>query len=79
MRHTEERVAATVAEPGDGTKLVLDLGDGEWRTIWRDDLAAGFSDERWFDSFDGDPMSFYEHLKYAKAVYVLGGPLAVFA
>jgi hypothetical protein len=79
MKHTEEAVRAAIAEPADGTRLTLDLGEGEWRTIWRDDKLAGYSEDRWFDNFDGDPMSFYEHLKYAKAVYVLGDPAAVFA
>jgi hypothetical protein len=80
-QHSPETTALLV-EPDDGAKLVIDLGDGEWRTIWRDDHAArgrgGLEDERWFDDYRNDPMSLHEHVKYAVTVYALGPVLVNF-
>lgn len=71
----------TASEPPNGTKLILNMGDGEWRVIYRDDSSTGpeYEDERWLASGDDEPMDLYQHIKYADAVYALGEPLAVFA
>lgn len=86
MEHSEQITAViTDNEPADGSKLVVDKGDGDWAVIWRDDAEADrwydgdARGQHWFDDEDQDPMGLHQHIKYAKAVYVLGGPLAVFA
>lgn len=82
--HTEEEVAAALPEPEDGTVLVVDDGDGEWKVIWRDDRTAKHwydGDSRgqnWWADADEDPMGLYQHVQYAEAVHVLGQPVAVF-
>lgn len=81
MEHSRE-TTALLTEPNDGEKLVIDLGDGEWRTIWRDDAAAksrgALDGERWFDDYRNDPMSLHEHIKYAVTVHTLGPVVANF-
>jgi hypothetical protein len=80
MINSEETVARLLPEQPDGTRLVVQEGDGEYKVIWRDDTAAGMGtllDERWFGpGTDDDPMAFYEHVKYAVAVYSVG-PLLI--
>jgi len=83
MVNDEQTVTDKLPEPADGTTLAVFDGD-EWKVIWRDDAAA----DRWYDgdargqnwlaSDDEDPMGFYQHVKYAKKVYVIGEPVAVF-
>lgn len=85
MPHSEAVTAALTAnEPADGTKLIVQHG-GDWHVIWRDDTAAANADAHpddcWFSTGDGgtdDPVSLYQHLKYADAVYALGEKLASF-
>jgi hypothetical protein len=83
MVHDEQTVAERLPEPPDGARLVVDNGDGEYKVIWRDDEEAGTFDshaeDRWFSDPDEDPMGLYQHVKYARAVYAVGSPLAVFA
>ncbi|RKR92730.1 hypothetical protein BDK92_7208 [Micromonospora pisi] len=80
--HTEETVAEMLTEPEDGTRLVVQNGDTEFKVIWRDDAEAKNwspnKTDRWFDAEDSDPMELYQHVKYATAVYPLGEPLAVY-
>jgi len=82
MIHNEEVLAGILPEPPDGTRLVVDT-EGEPRVIWRDDAEAKNWDarptDRWFDDDDSDPMSFYQYIKYAAAIYAVGpGAMVVF-
>lgn len=76
MRHTEEFINQHLPEPPNGTRLVVDSGDNEYRVIWRDDAEAkrwdGHPLDRWFCDVSDDPMSLAAHLRYAEAVYELG-------
>lgn len=79
--HSRE-VTAVLAEPEDGTRLVV-VGERESKVIWRDDAAARASSvyvsgEHWFDDPDDDPMELHEHVKYADVVYQLGPVVANF-
>ncbi len=85
--HSEATTAVLTAnEPPNGTRLIVDNGDDEWKVIVRDDAEAKRwgngpdDDQHWFDSrdMDSDPMDLHQHLKYAGAVYALGAKLAVF-
>ncbi len=82
MYHREDTITQRVSEPPDGARLVVDLGDGEWKVIWRDDDLAdewgAHELDRWFNALDEDPMGLYQQLKYAVAVYELGGRLVRF-
>jgi hypothetical protein len=83
MVNDESRVAELLPEPSDGAVLAVDHGDGDWKVIWRDDAEAGRWDGphdsgRWFDDNNSDPMGLYQHVKYARAVYRLDTPVAVF-
>lgn len=75
--------ALTANEPPNGTKLVVEKG-GDWVVVLRDDDAArswdAYEGDRWFEGVDRntEPMSLYQHLKYADAVYALGEKLADF-
>ena len=87
MQHTEETITAALPEPPDGTRLVVEaFGDpgGELTVIWRDDLTArtvwgSVVGDRWFDDGNSDPMSLYQHVKHAAAVYPFGALLVRFA
>ncbi|MBM0237129.1 hypothetical protein JNW88_08185 [Micromonospora sp. ATA32] len=85
MRHTEQTVADTISEPPNGARLVVlnhPMSEHDYRVIWRDDAEAearaAQEGERWFDSDSDDPMSLYEHLKYAAQVFQLNSPIARF-
>ena len=85
MSHSVQTTAVLTAhEPANGTVLVLDRSQGDYRVIWRDDAAAdvwydGEADGQvWFNDPDEDPMVLHQHLKYADAVYALGEKLADF-
>lgn len=84
MQHAESVTAVlTSNEPANGSKLIVDKGDG-WAVIWRDDAEADHwydgdaRDQHWFGDPREDPMSLHEHVKYAVAVYALGEQLAAF-
>lgn len=38
--HTEQTVAKHLTEPPNGTKLVIQNSDTDFRVIWRDDAEA---------------------------------------
>jgi predicted lipoprotein with Yx(FWY)xxD motif len=85
MYHPESVTAVITAnEPPNGSKLIVDKGDGDWTVIWRaDEEADRWYDgdprgQHWFDDEDQDPMALHQHIQYADAVYALGEPLAVF-
>ncbi len=85
MSHSETVTAALTAnEPLNGTKLIVEMGVDEWKVIVRDDDAAkgqgAEPGDHWFDGAEpsDEPMSLHQHIKYADAVYALGGKLADF-
>lgn len=83
MINDDGSVSRLLPEPADGSMLVVDDGDGERTVIWRDDAEAkrwgGMPGERWFSDRNCDPMSLYQHVKYAAKVYeVAGKPVAMF-
>lgn len=84
MPHSEQTTAVlTASEPPNETKLIVER-DGVFRVIVRADAAArrwgAAEGDHWFDAITDteDPMSLYEHIKYADAVYALGKKLADF-
>ncbi len=82
MKHTEATIAAHLPEPADHTLLVVDQGDRAFKVLWRDAREARQWDapesERRFDDSTSDPMGFYQHVKYAEAVYDVGVRIVAF-
>jgi hypothetical protein len=72
-------------EPPDGTKLIIDQGDGDWKVIWRDDAEADrwydgdARGQHWWDDAESDPMGLEQQTKYADAVYRLGDQVVITA
>lgn len=78
---TEEEIAAALPEPPNGARVLVEDSDREMKAIFRDDSAVvgDYPTERWFSGTDDmtDGMDFYQHVKYAQAIYVCGEPTVV--
>jgi hypothetical protein len=66
----------TIPEPTDGARVVAETGEmtNLLRLYWRDDAeAAGrtnHADERWFDDYNADPISWNEVCRYAERLFL---------